>query len=221
MADSSQGFAAPFSFDKTGLVTSLVGPNEHEIAVHGDFLTRSSEFFKAVMKKEWIEGKTRIIKLPEESCPEKLRCYLSFVYEQKLPTQSMAAGDEVRVNKPWSTLAELYLLGERVMDTKVQHAVVKELLRLCYLKDSKGGRWFPTRGTVTRIYDDTPAGSPARRPMVDLRVSNANENWLNFDNHPEFLADRSKVLLEKVSIPAASRSFDFRMRILVAEDCFA
>lgn len=65
MADSSLGFAAPSSFDKTDLVTLLVGPNEHEIAVYGIFLTRSSEFFKAALKKEWVEGQTRVIKLPE------------------------------------------------------------------------------------------------------------------------------------------------------------
>lgn len=221
MADSSQRFAATSSFDKTDLVTLLVGPNEHEIAVHEDFITRSSEFFKAAMKKEWVEGQTRVIRLPEESCLETLRCYLSFVYEQKLPTQSLAVGSEGFVNKPWGTLARLYILGERLLDTEIQHAVIKEMLRLCYLKDNKGSRWFPARETVTKIYDGTPAGSPARRLMVDLHVSHANGNWLKFDDHPEFLADLSKALIEKVSIPEASRSFDFRTRILFARDYFA
>jgi hypothetical protein len=44
------------SLQEDDLVTLLVGPGEHKFVVHESCITRSSDFFKAAMKKEWTEG---------------------------------------------------------------------------------------------------------------------------------------------------------------------
>lgn len=103
--------------------------------------------------------------------------------------------DDNCVKTSWHTLSKLYVLGERVLDTELQHAVIREIVRLSSLKDKTGTRWFPIGPTVTRIYDGTPAGSPARRLMVDTHTSQGNQRWLDCDNHPAFMTDLSKALL--------------------------
>lgn len=83
----------------------------------------------------------------------------------------------------------------------------------------------PVKDTVGKTYDVTSAGSPARRLVVDMHITHGRVKWVADDNpddnHPTLLEDLSRALLEKVSAPVASRSFDFRTRILVAEDYFA
>lgn len=78
------------SFDQDDAVTLLVGPTEHAILTHGNFISRRSEFFKAVLKKEWAEGQTRTIKLPDED-PQAVTHYLSYVYTKCLPTDIFTA----------------------------------------------------------------------------------------------------------------------------------
>lgn len=81
MTEPDATLAAPlFSFNKSDIVTLLAGPDEHELIVYESCITRNSDFFRAAMKKEWTEGQTRTIKLPEESCIETLTHYLNYAY---------------------------------------------------------------------------------------------------------------------------------------------
>jgi hypothetical protein len=75
----------PSNFGKDKMITLLVGTDEHELLVHEDYLARHSALFKAALKKEWAEGQTRTIKLPEET-PDLVAFYLDFLYGKGLPT---------------------------------------------------------------------------------------------------------------------------------------
>jgi hypothetical protein len=104
MAETKATPAEPlFSFRKDDLVTILVGPGEEEFAVHEHVVTRSSEFFKAAMKKEWTEGQARIIKLPEETHVQNFIHYLNFTYREQLHTEQIKAGDAYGLAAPWLT----------------------------------------------------------------------------------------------------------------------
>lgn len=59
--------ATAFDYNSSDLVTLVVGEEQQEMIVHGTYLVRDSEFFAAAMKKEWPEGKSRRVELPEES----------------------------------------------------------------------------------------------------------------------------------------------------------
>jgi hypothetical protein len=77
-------------FHPDSLVTLLVGPEEEKMVVHETQLSRDSAFFKAALKKQWTEGRTRIIKLPEESL-EPMQHYIQYVYSGSVPTHSLTA----------------------------------------------------------------------------------------------------------------------------------
>lgn len=66
-------------FDKTDSVTLVVEPQKHELLAHAKFITLTSDFFKTVLKKEWLEGQTRVIHLPEENVPAMV-IYLKSIY---------------------------------------------------------------------------------------------------------------------------------------------
>lgn len=75
---SPQAVALPINFDKGDSVTLIVGPEKHELLVHANYIVRSSKFFKTALKKEWREGQTRTISLPNDEY-EPVTDYMRFI----------------------------------------------------------------------------------------------------------------------------------------------
>lgn len=213
--DEANPIAPPCSFRKDDLVTLVVGLEEEEFAVHESCITRTSEFFKAAMKKEWTEGQTRTIKLPEEPFLETFTHYLHYAYHRKLPTEDM--NELVVKQKHFVHLMDIYVLGERMIDKSVQQAVIRESLRLTTLANDEERLMFPGPKAIATAYEGTCEGSGLRRFLVDLHVVERLATWSAVENM-EFLQDYSKALLEKVL--AQEKVLDFRDRKLVAEDYF-
>jgi len=180
-----------FSLREDDLVTLLVGPDEEKFVVHEICITRNSDFFKAVMKKEWIEGRTRTVKFPEETCLETFIAYLNFAYHRKLPTESIetvSEDDSLGVDA-YKVLAKIYVLGERLLDESVQNAVVEEFARLVAIESSDGKCYYPGSGCVTLIYNGTSTPCELRRMMVDMYSSEGEASWIDKRLPSEFLAD--------------------------------
>jgi hypothetical protein len=173
------------------LVTLLVGPEQRKMIVNGTSLARDSEFFKAALKKEWIEGQTRTIALSEE-CPEVMAQYISYTTSGKLSSEDRILNGVSDAEYIYRLLVTLYVYGERFIDSTIQKAVIKELVRLIKTKDTNGERWQPSIDDVNIIYRGTPENSPARRLLVDLKVSEGREDGVS--NHLEhaFLVDVAK-----------------------------
>jgi hypothetical protein len=215
MADLETAEPAPaLSFDKSEILTLLVGPKRWELVVHEKCLTRNSDFFKAAVKKEWTEGQTRTIKLPEELCFDTFVRYLNFTYREKLHTEEAKTVS----GKHFESLAKIYVLGERMLDRPVQHAVVREMIRLTTIRNKEGRTKFSAALVLNIAYEGTSTGSPLRRLLVDMHVLEALPSW-SYCKHPEFLRDFSQALLEKVIAQKTIR--DFRNRVLIAEDYFS
>jgi hypothetical protein len=85
-APSLQSASATAHFDKEDAITLLVGPEKRELLAHADYIAFSSDFFKAALKKEWLEGQTRTVPLPVESY-EDMTTYLKYIYSAQLPVQ--------------------------------------------------------------------------------------------------------------------------------------
>jgi hypothetical protein len=180
------------SFDQSDAVTLHVGLDEHTILAHGNFISRDSEFFDAALKKEWVEGKTRIIKLPEE-CPHLITHYLSFVYCKSLPTENVTPAEKdvfiKHSNQHYQLLAELYVLGERLLDQSFRGATINEIIRLANIYNTAWTRACPGKETVNTIYRGTLAGSPARRLMVDWHVVLGTAEFFDSACEAEFVLD--------------------------------
>jgi hypothetical protein len=187
-----------FSPDST--VTLLVGPNEQKMIAYGSQLTQDSHFFAAALKKEWTEGQTRTIKLPEE-CPATMAHYLAYSYGGKLFTEDIKSGslrkDESHIETCFQMLVSLYVCGEHFLNHRIQQSVVKEILRIS-LSRGEGGYWYPTREEVNIMYRGTPEGSPGRRLMVDLQVLMGAKDELTHDLEVAFIIDVAKALHDKL-----------------------
>lgn len=99
-----------FNFDGDDAVTLHVGSREHVLLAHASFITRDSEFFRAALKKEWKEGQTRVIKLPEDQ-PQVVSHYLNYTYTKKLPVDmipsDILSGDYEQPDEYFAMLAKL------------------------------------------------------------------------------------------------------------------
>jgi hypothetical protein len=126
-----------FDFSSQDAVTLIVGAEQKEFLVHGTYLTRDSEFFKAALKKEWTEGQTRRITLPEDS-PKTMSHYLTYIYHNKLPPSDFTPTERIPVGNSYLLLVNLYLCSERFLNRPLQHAITVEIIRLTLLKDING-----------------------------------------------------------------------------------
>jgi hypothetical protein len=197
-------------FSVSGTVTLLVGDDEQKMIAHGEHLARDSEYFAAAMKKEWVEGQTRTIRLTEE-CPDAMAHYLSFVYTGKLFTEDVDTVDGERTKPCYLLLVSLYVCGERFLNRRLQSAVVEQILRLTSMPDKDGKEWYPTGESVNIVYNGTPEGSPGRCLMVDLHVVMGATQWLDNELHIDFVTDVARALYERVM------GLPFRKQPLTAE----
>lgn len=152
-----------------GLVTLLIGPEQDKLVVNGHWLAKSSAFFRAALKKEWKEGKERVIALPEEST-EHAELYLDFVFGNALPTDHIQDYEQLSLDLPFPTLFDLYIFGERVLNASIRNAVITETIRLMALEDDRGDGWIPDWVEAASIYPRTPPTSPLREFIVDVLV---------------------------------------------------
>jgi hypothetical protein len=177
------------------MITLLVGADEHELLAHEDYLARHSAFFKAALKKEWAEGQNRVIKLPEEKT-ELVAFYLDYQYGKGLPTDSTR--NNSRNGKVYDVLAELYALGERLQDDHIRNVIIDEIVRFSRMSSRESGHHLPLDHAVTTIYESTTAGSPARRLLVELFVTNGKGKWVKEITQPEFLCDLATAALSEI-----------------------
>jgi len=184
-------------FDKGETVTLIVGVDKHEMLVHANHISRNSEFFRTALKKEWLEGQTRIITLPVDD-PKTVTHYLNFTYNGRLPAEPGEEGPII----DWATptllrthkhLAELYTLAVRLLDDAVRNAVNKQILQIHRILDIP-----PGEDSINIIYKGTSEGDPARRLMVDIYLSWASGDCLDKEADPDFLFDVAQVLFRKV-----------------------
>ena len=211
-AQTADTLPQPRAFPPGNMITLLVGPEEQAMVVHGDCLSRYSEFFTAALKKEWREGQSRIIKLPEET-PPLMGYYIEHLYGGPLPTHKLKAGPLVLdAEQPsYELLATLYVLGERMLDTYYRNKIIQEFLRLVRFNEygpSINDSW-PGPKAVSTIYQGTTEESPARRLMVDFVVNYSNSaTYGGFAAaDPGFLMDVGKALLKKVQFKLSTSDF--------------
>jgi hypothetical protein len=205
------------AFAQHSTVTLLVGSDEEPLVAHESYLTKSSEFFKTAMKKEWAEGQARVIKCPEDDL-ETMTDYLTFTYTGTLPTSNLVEGCPTPTYAAWTSLAKLYILGDRVLDTRIRNAVVSEIVRISTTRDKGGHTNFMGTAVSNMPFDSTPEGSPIRRLIVDEYVCKGRNDWINTEEHPGLMLGLARVLLGKVYVRQPYR--EFRGRQIKAEDYF-
>ena len=209
------------SFDEDEAVTLHVGPTEHALLAHGNFISRRSEFFKAALKKQWTEGQTRIVKLPDEDS-EVVTHYLSYVYSKCLPTniftKDFFGTFPEEFDEYYQLLAELYVLGERLLDETIRGALIKEFLRLAKLTDKHGDQYHPKGEAVNVIYRGTTASSPVRRMMVNFHVTYGVTKWFDSTCGGGFVLDVVQSLFHQMPAHSAAAVSTMRANLMEASE---
>jgi hypothetical protein len=137
--------------------------------IHAGTLTVTSEFFKNAMKPEWRANSKKAIDLSDED-PEEFESYSRWLYSGK-----------VTVTPPFADIhtqfANLYVLGERLLDETFQDAVLAAIINA-----TREGM-FPSNKAIRVIYaGTTSASSPARRLMVDIFAYASEEEWFGSES---------------------------------------
>lgn len=125
--------------------------------------------------------------------------YLAHVYSAVLPIHLFAqySRNTGAVNG-YELLAELYVLGERMLDSSIREAVLKQMVQLGNSSWIYSAAWAPPTKSINTIYTGTTAGSPARRLLVDLNVSFGRTDWNTADADHEFLFDLTQAMITSI-----------------------
>ena len=168
-----------------------------EFTVHRHLACANSKFFEAACSKLWIEGKEKIVRLPEVKV-DAFQAYLVWVYAGKVVFNGEAPRHRLRA------IIDLYLLGDVLDDLLLRNTAMRSLV--IHLPS-----WnvIPSVDLVNHIWASTPAGSPLRRVIIDIivkRVGRASlEHCVTADHPAEFLHDIAVVLLKQVPTVSAER----------------
>lgn len=128
--------------------------------------------------------------------------YLAYLYSKELPTAGYTPGSKVATNSDtgaFTLLAELYILGERQLDSVFRKAVLDEMIRLRALARVNGAYWNPGVEAIKIIYEGTLTQSPARRFMVDISTHSSARSCVAHDSDPAFLYDLTQPLFARTA----------------------
>ncbi|KAF1950250.1 hypothetical protein CC80DRAFT_496899 [Byssothecium circinans] len=141
--------------------------------------------------------------------------YLNYVYTSTLATSELSKDQISKLNqtqftqhigKEYLSLAVLYVLGERLQDTKFKNLIVDTIVGLASMI-SPAKTWIaPDRAMITIIYEGTPESSQARRLIADLSTGytlDSMKSFLGFrlEDYPRhFLRDLVIAVRKEASI---------------------
>ncbi|KAK3614662.1 hypothetical protein LTR56_027103 [Elasticomyces elasticus] len=197
-----------FAARATGeIVEVVVGAEKRKFHVHDQILRSGSAFFEGALSKEWKEGQTRVVLLPDDGASLVDR-YVQWLYTGKVGVTL----DTGRTD--YATLAGLYCLGEKLMHDSFQDRIIdafvsgmREPLKYAGPHTTSS---CPFRDVVDEIYKGTPKGSPGRRLMVNMHVMQGTSLWIDVE-HPEsvnheFAVDLAFAMMQHRAVTAETKT---------------
>lgn len=165
-------------------------PEERTYYVHQNLITARSEYFKRATNGKWLESDERTVNLRED-LPYVFEIYLSLLYTGTLATKNRLRNHETA--EEYEVLARIYVLAERLQDTKAKNFISEAILELSRELITTSSRAPISISAVEIIYGGTPESSQARRLFVDLFADHGGDEWLpaNADIPHDFLYDLS------------------------------
>jgi hypothetical protein len=170
-------------------VSILIGKEEQQFTVHKDSICAKSKFFKAACSERWIEGKHKVVKLPDLTARD-FQTYVHWVYTSRIEVKS----EEVEQKE--DDHLKTYILGDVLDDYQLRNAVMDQLINSIPLPKTQASPSFHKH-----VYECTPAGSPLRKFLVDCKIHDGCRKDFagNSEKYPvEFLQELAVALLRKV-----------------------
>ncbi|KAL6705330.1 hypothetical protein ACN47E_007140 [Coniothyrium glycines] len=134
--------------------------------VHSGVLSTSSKFFKNAIKDVWQHDGSKAIDLSD------VNSTVFDLYIQWLYTGRITKDPPSKLNHGMYQ-AQVYVLGEKIMDVQLQNAVLATIITDLIDWGVESTVWSTSQAIVALIYDGTPSNNPARKLLVDMWKRNA------------------------------------------------
>jgi hypothetical protein len=171
--------------------------NHENYTINSEILTRRSLLFRKALSGGFKEATERVVKLPEDD-PEIFGNYLHHVLTNELCVLPDLLVLEGNGYEEKTVLIKLYVLAEKLQDTKSKNAIVRGLITSCCQKRSDGGAYFFNPKLATLLYKGTVSGSMARKVLVEMKAyDSVNTEILSKEGWPyEFLTELACELIQ-------------------------
>lgn len=156
------------------------------LSAHAPVLSSSSLFFEKALSGKWEESNIDTLKLPEVE-PDIFAIYLHWLYFGTLPVLHNASGPGSDPGNEDLELAKAYVLGDRLIDTKFQNAVVSAIVEKNSANLLSINNWCPSGEVIEYVYNNTHESAKIRKLFVDLYVQRCQASWLQDSPHKEKL----------------------------------
>ncbi|KAH8602925.1 hypothetical protein B0O99DRAFT_679906 [Bisporella sp. PMI_857] len=187
----------PRSWDpQSPVITLYAGPNGVPLLIHKDLACKVSPVFKAALTGRFTEHSTQTYTLDDtsEAC---CRMLVKWSYSQDLVVQHRSQSC-INLNKELKaeedmTLAELYVLADRLLIPKLQNRVIREIE---LLRNRFG---MTNTKCLSYVWENTAPESPLRKLLVQQCAFNMHRDRLieDADDFPrEMLLELTLVLMD-------------------------
>lgn len=120
------------------------------------------------MKKEWREGQTRSVELPDDD-PTVFRVWLNWIYRRHVavgPNTGETMDDHYTNQQVWSQVIASYVLGDKLLDVDFKDAVVDTMAALMMQRDKNGMCHLPNPRERIQLFQSTMPGCMARKLLI-------------------------------------------------------
>ena len=206
-----------------GFVQICVGQGDEQetFDIHEFLITIRSPFFKEALSGKWKEAAERMVKLPEDD-PATFKLYVHLLYTCVLAIVPDPVPQHYNGHLEHIALVSLYVLAEKLQDTRTRNSVLEATLQASRLLRSDGKIYDPGLRSIGILYAGTMAGSPMRRLLVDIYTARAKSQMLNKpgDQWPsDFMRELALSLLDKRQRPEdATRTCDASLYMEINEE---
>lgn len=154
----------------------MVGDQHEVFGVHERLIRAYSPFFDKAMSGNWQESSRRAVELPDDE-PTIFQLYIHWLYYETLPVFCNEPG--LSGNAEYLELIKAYILGDKLMDSKFQDAVIDAIIEKSVSKASDGASWYPVGEALEYTYNNTNGSALIRKLLVDMYVIYGHGNWLH------------------------------------------
>jgi len=145
--------------------------------VHRTTISDNSAFFEAAVSACWMDGNSKVVKLPETDTQE-FEVYVHWVYTHDIDMTFMAEPSQATAPS-WLNLSKIWILARYLQDMRLCNQVID----LCLEKLPRVPGFTITHTTLQYAWEHTMTDSPLRRLFTNIMVANVSVRRLDEYGH--------------------------------------
>jgi hypothetical protein len=153
------------SFSKGTIEVIVGGTNPATFHVHEALVSRSSEYFRRALSREWTESCDRQVRLAEQE-PDVFNFYLNWLYQCSLRVRNESAAE--MADRSYPTIAKSYVLGDYLQDIAFRSAIIDAFAKKPRMPTPHGVVRYPGPLDIHFIYGHTTRHSKFRSLLVQI-----------------------------------------------------